>query len=88
MSWSLFTSCKIALVFSYFINRNILKIEHDVPQGSSLGPLLFYINSIDIFYEYEDSNIGNYNDDTTPCTCGSNNDTVISELQIRASKLF
>ena len=41
-----------------------------------------------MFYKYEDSNIGNYNDDTTPCTCSSNIDTVISELQITASKLF
>ena len=68
------------LIFSYLSNRthrikikecfsNRLKIEYGVPQGSILGPLLFNINSIDMFYECEDSDIENYADDTTPYAC-------------------
>ena len=41
-----------------------------------------------MFYEYEDSDIENYADDTTPCACASDINTVISELEITASKLF
>lgn len=38
-----------------FSNR--LKIKYDVPQGSVLGTLLFNINSFDLFYECQDSDI-------------------------------
>ena len=41
-----------------------------------------------MFYEYEDPDISNYADDTTPFACASDINTVISELQITASKLF
>ena len=41
-----------------------------------------------MFHECEDSDIENYADDTTPQACPSDIDTVISELQITASKLF
>ena len=89
----------VKLIFSYFTNRthctkikerfsNRLKTECDVPQGSILGPLLFNINSIDMFYQCEDSDIENYAEDTTPYACASDINTVISELQITASKLF
>ena len=50
--------------------------------------ITFNINSIDIFYECEDSDIENHTDDTTPYTCTSDISTAISELQIRASKFF
>ena len=85
-------------IFSYFSNHthrtkikesftNRLKTEYGVPQGSILGPLLFNINSIDIFYEYEDSDIENYADDTAPYAFASDINTIVSELQITASKL-
>ena len=43
-----------------------------------------------MFYECEDSDIENHTDDTTPYACASdiNINTVISELQVTASKLF
>ena len=41
-----------------------------------------------MFYECEDSGIENYADGTTPNACASDINTVISELQIRACKLF
>ena len=41
-----------------------------------------------MFYECEDSDIENYADDTAPYACASHINTVISEFQIRASKLF
>ena len=42
------------------------RIEHGVPQGSILGPLLFNIDLVGLFYEREESNIASYADDTTP----------------------
>ena len=56
------------------------RIEHGVPQGSILGPLLFNIDLIDLFYECEESNIASYADDTTPYSCARDTQTVISEL--------
>ena len=65
-----------------------MNIAYGVPQSSILGLLLFNINSIDMFYECKDSDIENHTDDTTPYACASDINTVISVLQIRASKLF
>ena len=41
-----------------------------------------------MFYECEDSDIENYADETAPYACSSHINTVISEFQIRVSKLF
>ena len=41
-----------------------------------------------MFYKCEDSDMSNYADDTTPYACASDINTVISELQITASKLL
>ena len=63
-------------------------IEYGVPQGSILGPLLFNINMIDLFYECKENDIANYADDTTPYSCGTDIPTVISELQAISTKVF
>ena len=41
-----------------------------------------------MFYECEDSDIENYANDSTLYTCTSDINSVISELQVSASKLF
>ena len=71
----------IYMIFSYLSNRTHRtkinecfsersRIEHGVPfSGSILGPLLFNIDLIDLFYECEENNIASYADDTTPYSC-------------------
>ena len=100
--WCGLSPLSLKLIFFYFSNRthrtkinrtpeyssNRLKIEYSVPRGSILSSLLFYINSIDMFYEFVDSDIENYPDNITPYACASEIKTVISELQITATKLF
>ena len=43
---------------------------------------------IDLFYEYKDSNVASYADDTTPYSCAIDIPSVALELQASASKLF
>ena len=67
----------------------ILQIIYGVPQGSILGPLLFNVNSIDLFLlEHYKSDCSNYADDTTPYNCGSTFFETISDLEITLENLF
>ena len=73
------------------INENFsdrTDIEFGVPQRSILGPILFNINMIGLFYECEDSNVIRYADDTTLCSCATDKPSVALELQASATKLF
>ena len=89
----------LKLLYSYLwnrtqrikINKNFsdrTDIEFSVPQGSILGPILFNINMVDIFYECENSNVASYTDDTTPYSCATDIPSVALELQSSAAKLF
>ena len=62
------SSSSLNLILSYLKHRIVL------------GPLLFNINMVDLFYEYEENDIVNYVDNTTPYSCASDIPSVISEF--------
>ena len=77
----------LGLRFSDF-SKVLLGSQFGVPQGSVLGPLLFNIDMINLFYECEDSNVASYADDTTPYSCATDIPILSLEVQASATKLF
>ena len=84
-------------MYTYLLNRtqrikinnnfsDTTDIEFGVPQGSVLGPLLFSIDMIDLFYRCEDFNVTSYADDTTTHSCATDIPIVTWELHPFASK--
>ena len=82
----------LKLLYSYLSNRtqpikinenfsDRTDIEFGVPQGSVLGPILFNIDMINLFYECEDSNVSSYADDTTLHSYATDIPNVALEIQ-------
>ena len=79
----------VNMIFSYLSNRtHRTKTNGCFSERSVLGPLLFNIDLIDLFYKCEKSNIASYADDTTPYFSASHTQTEISELKSISNKLF
>ena len=62
------------------------KILFGVPQGSTLGPLLFNIYTWDMFYDINDFYIASYADDNTPYASSSSLDVVKNKLEESSNK--
>ena len=55
---------------------------YGVPQGSTLGPLLFNIHLCDLFYFLENTDIASYADDNTIYSAQKNRETVNYTIEI------
>ena len=94
-----FSLTALKLVHSYLSNRkqqtkinssysSWLEIIFGVPQGSILGPLLFSVFLIDLFFIIENTDIASYADDNTPYISADDIDGVIKSLEEASATLF
>ena len=94
-----FTLPALRLIHDYLSNRkqrtkiddnysSWSEILFDVPQGSILGPLLFHIFLVDLFFEVKDIDVASYADDSTPFIVQNNIDNVIASLEQVSDALF
>ena len=82
-----FLRVPLRLQFSDF-SKVLLGSQFGVPQGSALGPLLFNIDMINLFYKCEDSNVASYADDIKLYSCATDIPSLPLEVQASATKLF
>ena len=89
----------LKLVYDYLSNRSqktklgssfstYLDIVYGVPQGSTLGSLLFNIDLCDLFFENYSTDFANFADDTTSYECGHSFNEAINNLEATTEKVF
>ena len=61
---------------------------YGVPQGSTLGRLLFNIHLCDLFYFLENTDIASYADDNTLYSAQKNRETIINTIETSSQVLF
>ena len=94
-----FSLTALKLVLSYLSNRkqrtkinssysSWLEIIFAVPQGSILGPLLFSVFLLDLFFIIENTDIASYADNNTPYIRTDDIDGVIKSLEEASATLF
>ena len=87
------------LIFDYLTGRkqrlkinssfsSYLETFQGVPQGSTLGPLLFNPFLCDLFLFVEEADIMSYADDNTPYVCSENVDVTLEKLEEVGKVLF